>query len=93
VATSEEPAVDQVQEQLEAARLAIVSLLAVMTDEQLEAVETAMKALAPISDTASRASEELQVLRGRRLPAAGKDEPAEAVEAIEQRLTKQEKSR
>ena len=41
--------VDQVQGELEAGRMAIVSLLAVMTDEQFRSVEMALEALGEMS--------------------------------------------
>jgi hypothetical protein len=84
--------VDQLQEELDAARLAIVSLLAVMTDEQFQAVETALEALAPMSETAPVALEELRVLRGHGRRPLRRDQPVETSEATEPHLTAQKKS-
>jgi hypothetical protein len=87
--TVETPAVDQLQE-LEAARLATVSLLAVVSDEQFEAVEAALKALARMSDAAPAALEELYALRGSQRK-EGKGQPEEAPKAIEAYLAMQHK--
>jgi hypothetical protein len=73
--------VDQLQGELEAARLAIVSLLAVMTDEQFTSVETALDALEAMSDTAAAALDELRLARSRRDPAGGGDEMLRALDA------------
>jgi len=73
--------VDQLQGELEAARLAIVSLLAVMTDEQLTSVETALEAVEAMSDTAAAALDELRLARRRRDPAGGGDEMLRALDA------------
>jgi hypothetical protein len=63
-ATIQTPAVDQSSKgELEGARVSIVALLAVVNDEQLKAVETALEALAPISDRARAAREELRLAR------------------------------
>lgn len=79
----ETPAVDQLEEELEAARLAIVSLLAVITDEQFRAVETAMEALVSISDPARAALEELRSSRDDRRSARRKDhEMGRAIESL-----------
>ena len=77
----EKSAVDQLQGELEAARLAIVSLLAVMTDEQLTSVETALEAVEAMSDTAAAALDELRLARRRRDPAGGGDEMLRALDA------------
>jgi hypothetical protein len=82
----ETPAVDQLREELEAARLAIASLLAVITDEQFSAVETALEALVPISDPARAALEELRSSRDYRRTTRGKGHELRA--AIESRLEK-----
>jgi hypothetical protein len=84
--------VDQLQEQLEAARLAIVSLLAVMTDEQFQAVEAALEAIAAMSDTAPAALEELRVVRRHQQPTRKQDQPAQARAAIERHLSMQDRS-
>jgi hypothetical protein len=63
--------VSQLQGELEAARLAIVSLLAVMTDEQFRAVATALEAVEGMSDTAAAALDELRLARSRRKDARG----------------------
>ena len=74
--------VDQQQRELEAARVAIVSLLAVMTDEQLSSVETALAALAPMYDAARAELEDMRVALRRRRPADGQDEDIrQAIEA------------
>ena len=61
------PAVDvtheQLRQELDATRLAVVSLLAVMTDEQCRAVETALMAVAPMSEISRAALEELRTAR------------------------------
>lgn len=57
---------DELETDLEAARLAIVSLLAVITDEQLRSVETALAALAPMSEPARAALAELRSSLDRR---------------------------
>jgi hypothetical protein len=74
VATAEPPAVDQVQGELEAARVAIVSLLAVMSDEQFSSIETALEALATMSDTVSAALEQLRLARGQQRSMDGQDQ-------------------
>jgi hypothetical protein len=73
--------VDQIHGELEAARLAIVSLLAVMTDEQWSSVETALEALQTMSDTAPAALDELRRARSRRGTSAGGDQMLRAPEA------------
>lgn len=55
---------DQVQGELEAGRVAIVSLLAVITDEQFRSVEMALEALGEMSETASAALNQLRLARG-----------------------------
>jgi hypothetical protein len=74
VATAEPPAVDQVQGELDAARVAIVSLLAVMSDEQFSSIETALEALATMSDTVSAALEQLRLARGQQRSMDGQDQ-------------------
>jgi hypothetical protein len=76
------PTPDHVNRGLESARLAIVSLLAVMTEEQLRAVETALEALAPIYDRGRAALEEIRAARLNPRPAGGEDkETRNAIEA------------
>lgn len=82
---------DHVSRELEAARLAIVSLLAVVTDEQLRSVETAFEALIPIYDRARAALEEIRVARGRRRPTGGQDKETRNV--IEAHLATLDKPR
>ena len=57
---------EQLQRELDAARLAVVSLLAVMTDEQFRGVETALLSVAAMSETSRAALEELRTARGRK---------------------------
>ena len=83
--------VDQQQRELEAARVAIVSLLAVMTDEQLRAVETALAALAPMYDAARAELEDMQIAVRRRRPAGGQDQDIR--QAIEAHLAMLDKAR
>jgi hypothetical protein len=87
----ETPAVDQLREELEAARLAIVSLLTVITDEQFGAVETALEALVSISDPARPALEELRSSRDHRRSTRGKGHEMRA--AIESRLERPDEPR
>lgn len=56
---------ERLQRELDAARLAVVSLLAVMTDEQFRGVETALLSVAAMSETSRAALEELRTARGR----------------------------
>ena len=56
-------AVDQSELELEVTDMAIVALLAVVTEEQFRAVETALEALVGTSDGARAALEKLQKLR------------------------------
>jgi hypothetical protein len=65
--------VDELETELEAARLAIVSLLAVMNDEQIESVKTALEALAPMSDAAQAALAELRSSRDYRRSRSGQE--------------------
>jgi hypothetical protein len=74
--------------ELEGARLAIVSLLAVVTDEQFRSVDTALEALAAMSDAIPAALEELHVARAQRPPASGRELATRR--AIEARLTMRE---
>lgn len=87
----ERSAVDQPQ-QLEATRLAIVALLAVVTDERFQAVEAALEALSEMSEPARAALEELRALRGHQSATRGVDEPAEPRRAIERHLTMRDKA-
>jgi hypothetical protein len=59
---------NQVHGELEVGRVAIVSLLAVITDEQFRAVETALEALGPMSETASAALNQLRLARRHQPP-------------------------
>jgi hypothetical protein len=58
-------AYEQLQRELDGARLAVVSLLAVLTDEQFRGVEKALMSVAPMSETAGAALQELRTPRGR----------------------------
>jgi hypothetical protein len=58
---------EQLQRELDATRLAIVSLLAVTTDEQFRGVERALMAVAPMSEFSWAALEELRTARCQRL--------------------------
>ena len=74
--------VDQEDRELEAARVAIVSLLAVVTDEELRSVETALEALAPMYDAARAALLEMRIAGRHRRPAGGQEQDTrEAIEA------------
>lgn len=53
------------ERQLEAARLALVALLAVVTDEQLRSVKAALEAVRELSETSHTALEELSKARSR----------------------------
>lgn len=90
VATVETTAVDHAPRELEAARVAIASLLAVMTDEQVRSVETALSAIGPMSDMAPAALDELRSAQSRRRTAAGEDE---MLRALEVRLATREQHR
>jgi hypothetical protein len=83
-ATIQTPAVDQSKGELEGARVSIVALLAVINDEQLKAVETALDALAPISDRARAARQELRLAR--EFGGSGFGEPHDVRRTIEARL-------
>jgi hypothetical protein len=83
--------VGQQDRELDAARVAIVSLLAVTTDEALRSVETALKALAPMYDAAQAALEEMQIARRHRRPTDGQDQ--DTSEAIEAYLARVDKAR
>jgi hypothetical protein len=83
-ATVERPTVSQSEEALEAARVAVVSLLAVITDEQLKAVETALEALAPTFAPAQAALKEMRIAHGNRQPL--RDQDQEMRHAIESQL-------
>ena len=52
---------ERLQRELEAARLALVSLIAVAADEQLRSVEATLEALAPSSETTRAALDELRI--------------------------------
>jgi hypothetical protein len=58
-------AYEQLQRELDGARLAVVSLLAVLTDEQFRGVEKALMSVAPMSETAGAALQELRTPGGR----------------------------
>ena len=58
---------EQLQRELDATRLAIVSLLAVTTDEQFRGVERALMAVQPMSEFSGAALEELRTARRQRL--------------------------
>ena len=83
--------VGQQHRELEAARVAIVSLLAVMTDEQLRAVDTALAALAPMYDAARAELEDMRIAFRRRRPAGGQDQDIR--QAIEAHLAMLDKAR
>jgi hypothetical protein len=83
--------VDQRHRELEAARVAIVSLLAVMTDEQLRSVETALEALAPMYDAARAELEKMQIAVRHRQPPGGQDQDMR--QAIEAHLAMLDKTR
>ena len=55
---------EQLQRELDATRLAVVSLLAVMTDEQFRGVETALLSVAAMSEISRAALEELRTATG-----------------------------
>jgi hypothetical protein len=52
---------EQLQRELDAARLALVSLIAAAPDEQLRSVEAELEALAPRSDMSRAALDELRI--------------------------------
>ena len=52
---------ERLQRELDAARVALVSLIAVATDEQLRSVEATLEALAPSSETTRSALDELRI--------------------------------
>jgi signal transduction histidine kinase len=83
--------VDQQHPELEAARVAIVSLLAVMTDEQLRSVETALEALEPMYDAARAALDEMRITGHHRRPTGGQDQDMR--QAIEAHLARLDKAR
>jgi hypothetical protein len=58
--------VDQLERQLDGARLVLVALLAVITDEQFRSVKAALEAVDGLSETSHAALEELWNARGRR---------------------------
>jgi hypothetical protein len=83
--------VDQLNRDLEAARVAIVALLAVVTDEELRSVETALEALAPMYDAARTALDEIRMAGRHQRLTDGQDR--DTCEAIEAHLAKLEKPR
>ena len=52
---------ERLQPELDAVRLALVSLIAAVPDEQLRSVEAELVALAPRSDTSRAALDELRI--------------------------------
>ena len=87
----DDPTVDQQHRELEAARVAIVSLLAVMTDEQLKSVETALEALAPMHDAARAELEKMRIAVRHPQPPGGQDQDMR--QAIEAHLAMLDKTR
>ena len=83
--------VGQQHRELEAARVAIVSLLAVTTDEQLRSVKTALEALEPMYDAARAELEDMRIAFRRRRPAGGQDQDIR--QAIEAHLAMLDKAR
>ena len=73
---------EQLQQELDGTRLAVVSLLAVTSDEQFRAVEMALMAVTPMSEIAQAALEALRTARHERLADAksrrGDQEPKTA---------------
>ena len=57
--------VDELERQLDGARLALVALLAVITDEQFRSVKAALEAVDRLSETSHAALEELWNALGR----------------------------
>ena len=79
--------VGQQDRELDAARVAIVSLLAVTTDAQLRSVETALEALEPMYDGARAALDEMRIAGRHRRPTGGQDQDMrQAIEAHLARL-------
>jgi hypothetical protein len=66
----------ELMQELDASRLAVVSLLAVITDEQFMAVETALMSVAQGSETSRAALEELRTARSRQRLAREEDSKA-----------------
>ena len=58
--------VDKLERQLDGARLLLVALLAVITDEQFRSVKAALEAVDEVSETSRAALEELWNALGRR---------------------------
>jgi hypothetical protein len=58
--------IDQLQRRLDAVRMALVAVLAVINDEQFRSVKAALAALEGLSETCHGALEELSKARGRR---------------------------
>jgi hypothetical protein len=83
--------VDQQHRELQGARVAIVSLLTVMTDEQLRSAETALEALAPMYDAARAALEEMRIAGRHRRPTGGQDQDAR--QAVKAHLAMLDKAR
>jgi hypothetical protein len=84
----ERSTVDHEQGELESARLAIIALLAVITDEQFRSVEIALEALGSMSETVAAALEELRLARRPRRSGWGGDHATRR--AIEARLAMRE---
>ena len=57
---------DELERQLDGARLALVALLAVITDEQLRSVKAALEAVDGLSESSHAALKELSTAGGRR---------------------------
>jgi len=83
--------VGQQHRELEAARVAIVSLLAVTTDEQIRAVETALKGLEPMYERARGALDEMRIAGRHRRPTGGQGQDMR--QAIEAHLARLDRSR
>ena len=66
--------VDELKEELEVANLAIVALLAVVTEEQFGAVETALEALLGMFDAAGAALEKLREAHDPKRPVRGEEQ-------------------
>ncbi|HWD73991.1 MAG TPA: hypothetical protein VG371_02550 [Solirubrobacteraceae bacterium] len=64
---------DERERELDAARLALVALLAVITEEQLGSVKTALQAISGLSATSEAALGELSRARGRQWLAREED--------------------